>query len=77
MTFNILLLNKQRFGMVKSPLCSFYNIYDETPLHLFYECDYIKYLWEQLNKHFYSELFLPALTPQAALFGLLSVHINN
>ena len=27
------------FGIKSSPLCSFLNLYDETPLHIFHECD--------------------------------------
>ena len=32
------------FGIKSSPLCSFlnlYNLYDETPLHIFHECDIV------------------------------------
>ena len=37
----ILYLNKKLhiFGIKSSPLFSFCNLYDETPYHIFYECD--------------------------------------
>ena len=33
------------FGIKPSALFSFRNLYDETPLHIFYECDTAKRLW--------------------------------
>ena len=38
---NILYLNKilHIFGIKSTPLCSFCNLFDETPCHIFYECD--------------------------------------
>ena len=38
---NVLFLNKKRhtFEINPSPLCSLSNLYDETPYHMFYECD--------------------------------------
>ena len=38
---NVLFHNKKPhpFGIKLSPLCSFCNLYDETPFHIFYECD--------------------------------------
>ena len=51
---NVLFLNKKPhiFGIKSSPLCSFCNLCDETPLHLFYECDCIKCLWLDLVQFF-------------------------
>ena len=45
--------------------------------HLFYKCVSIKYLWEQLIRHFHVEPSLPVLTPPTALFGLLDDPVNN
>ena len=61
---NILYLNKklQIFGIKSSPLCSFCNVYDEIPFHIFYECDRVKYLWSDLVQCFQNILILPSLT---------------
>ena len=47
---NVLFLNKKlyTFGIKPSPLCSFCNLYDETPLHIFYECNAVKSSWADL-----------------------------
>ena len=44
---NILFLNKNLylFGITKSPLFSYSNTNDETPIHLFCECNSTKHLW--------------------------------
>ena len=41
---NVLFINKKLhiFGIKPSPMCSLCNLYDETPLHIFYECDAAK-----------------------------------
>ena len=67
---------------MKSPLCSYSNANDETPIHLFCECNSAKYLWLQLNRHFHSDLTLPILTPQTTIFGIFndsvsSIHLIN
>ena len=75
----ILFLNKKLylFGMTKRQLCSYCNTYDETPIHLFCECDSTKYLWLQLNRHFPSDLTFPVSTPQAAILGLFNDSESN
>ena len=47
---NVLFFNKKLhiFGIKSSPLSSFCNLYDETPFHIFYECDRVKCLWSHL-----------------------------
>ena len=69
----VLFLNKKLhiFGIKSSPLCSFCNLCDETPLYIFCECDCIKFLWSDLVQYFQNSLVLPTLTPQAAIFGFL------
>ena len=70
---NVLFLNEKLhiFGIKSSPLCSFCNLCDKTPLHIFYECDSIKCLWSDLVHYFQNSLVLPILTPQTAIFGFL------
>ena len=72
-------LNKKLylFGITKSPLCSYYNTFDETPIHLFCECNCTKYLWLQLNRHFRSDLTFPVLTLQTAILGLVNDFVSN
>ena len=76
---NILYLNKKLhiFGIKPSPLCSFCNLYDETPFHIFYECDRVKFLWSELVQCFQNTLILPTLTPQTAILGFLDSVSNN
>ena len=51
---NVLFLNKKlhTFGIKPSPLCSFCNLYNETPYHMFYECDGVKCFWSDLVQCF-------------------------
>ena len=76
---NILFLNKKLylFGITKCPLCSYCNTYDETPIHLFCDCESNKSLWLQSNRHFHCILTFPALTPQAAILGLFNDFVSN
>ena len=77
--YNILYLNKKLhiFGIKSFPLCSFCNIYYETPFHIFYECDRVKYLWSDLVQCFQNTLILPTLTPQTEIFGILDSVSNK
>ena len=70
---NVLFLNKKLhiFEIKSSPLCSFCNLCDKTPLHIFYECDSVKCLWSDLVQYFKNSLVLPTPTPQTATFGFL------
>ena len=67
---NVLFLNKKLhiFGIKLSPLCSFCNLCEETPFHIFYECERIKCLRSGLVQYFQNSLVLPNLTPQTAIF---------
>ena len=62
---NVLFLNKKlhTFGIKASLLCSFCNLYDETPYGMFHECDRVKCLWSDLVQCFQNNLILQALTP--------------
>ena len=70
---NILFLNRKK----NTPLCLFCNKEEETPLHIFSECTYVIYLWQQLATFFENNLILPAPTPQTALLGLCSDDTNH
>ena len=71
---NILFLNKLlfKFKKVPSPLCSFCNSADETPLHIFYTCNITKRLWNELQYFVSRYLYIPEITPQSALFGFFN-----
>ena len=56
-----------------SPLCPFCKLSDETVLHLFYKCNIILNLWNELDLFFKNEFTLFDLTLQAALLGFLNV----
>ena len=49
---------------------------EETPIHIFYDCVHVKYLWERLQAKFHNDIILPSLTPQVAIIGLTN-EINN
>ena len=72
---NVLHLNKKLFTFRKStsPLCPFCKFSDETVLHLFYECNIILNLWNELVLFFKTEFTLFDLTLQAAFLGFLNV----
>ena len=77
--YNILFLNKKLYlsEITKSPLCSYCNTNDETPIHLFCECNSTKSSWLQLNRHFHSHLKFPELTPQTAILGIFNDSVSN
>ena len=58
-------------------MCSFCNLFDESPFHVVYECDCVKYLWSDLVQCSKNTLTLPTLTPQTAIFGILDSVRNN
>ena len=68
---NILYLNKKlfHFGITFQSKCSFCELYDETPHHIFYECTYAQNLWNQLRLYLSEKVVLPVLNPQSAIFG--------
>ena len=76
---NILFMNKKLFVFQKKniPLCLFCNQEEETRLHIFSECTYVIYLWQQLATLFGSNLILPALILQTALLGLWRDNTNH
>ena len=76
---NILILNKKLYLSVitKSLLCSYCNTSNETPIHLFCECNSTKSLWLQLNRHLHSDLKFPELTPQTAILSIFDNFVSN
>ena len=69
----MLYLNKKLyiFGKIDSSSYSICHSNDETAAHLFWECVHVSQLWSQLRMFFATDLNLPLLTPQTAIFGLL------
>ena len=76
---NIVYLNKKLhiFGIKSSPLCSFCNLYDKTPFHIFYECDRVKCSWSELVQCFQNTLISPTLTLQTVILRILDSVSNN
>ena len=68
---NVFYLNKLlcKFGKVKSPLCSFCKLAEETIIHLFSECLYAQYIWNQTKILFSGYSTVPDATPQSAILG--------
>ena len=72
---NVLYLNKKLFTFRKStsPLCPFCKFSDETVLHLFYECDVVQSLWNELDLFFENDFTLFDLKPKAVFLGFLNI----
>ena len=73
----ILFLNKLlfKFRKVPTPLCSFCNFVDETPLHIFYTSNITKRLWNELQYFVFQYHCIPEITPHSTLLG--SFNIGN
>ena len=56
--------------MTNTALCLFCNTLEETPIHIFFDCIYVKCIWEKLQTKFQNDFILPSLTPQTAVLGL-------
>ena len=71
LTHNVLFLNRalNRMNLVESSLCSYCNEEDETTVHLFSGCQYVRGLWGDVQLFFRSKLMLVELTPQSAILG--------
>ena len=72
--YNILHLNKMlfTFGKINTPLCSFYHSYDETIKHMFLEWICVKQLWNHFRLFLTTNISLPILTLQTAIFGFIN-----
>ena len=69
---NVLYLNNRlfRFKKVDSPLCSYCNEEEETPLPLFHSCLKSKQLWNKLRQYFSQFINIPHPTPQSSILGI-------
>ena len=65
------------FGKTKTPLSSFCYSYDETMKHIFFECIYVRQLWNHLRLFLTNDISLPILTPQTAIIGFINGIENN
>ena len=76
---NVLCLNKKlfQFGIIPQSKCSFCELYDEAPHHIFYECMYAQNVWNQLRLHLSGKVALLVLNPQSAIFGFNDVLDDN
>ena len=69
-----------KFSLLESHLLLYVRfaiINDETILHLFYECDITKALWENFISFFDKSLNLPFLSPQTAFVGFTITYCND
>ena len=62
---NVLYLNKKLFqyDIISQSKCSFCELHDETPHHIFYECMYAQNLWNWLRLCLSEKVALPVLNP--------------
>ena len=69
---NVLYLNNMlfMFKKVDSPLCSYFNEEEETPLHLFHSCLKTKQLWKKLTQYFPKFINIPHYSPQSSILGI-------
>ena len=76
---NLLNLNKKlfQFGIISQSKCSFCELYDETPHHIFYECMYPQNVWNRLRLHLSEKVALLFLNPQSAIFCFTDVSGHN
>ena len=67
----VLYLNEKllKFKIVSSPLCSFCNSENETPIHLLYSYNQTKSLWSKLQEFLNSEILVSQNTSQSVFFG--------
>jgi hypothetical protein len=72
---NILFLNHSLtcMGLLDNSLCSFCHLNNETPIHLFSQCQIAIQIWNEL-KLFIQIIPLPDLTPQSAILGFIDLY---
>ena len=67
-------IKKVRIKKVDSPLFSYCNEEEETPLNLFHFCLKTKQLWNKLKQYFSQFINIPHSTPQSSI---LRIFDNN
>ena len=75
---NVLFLNSRLFKLnySDSPLCSLCSNYNETPIHLFSECEVTSTLWREVVTAI-GGLNLGPLSPQSAVLGFSNKDDNQ
>ena len=76
---NVLYLNKKlfQFSITSQSKCSFCELFDETPQHIFYKCTYAQNLCNQLWLYLSEKVALPVLNQQSVIFGFIDVLDHN
>ena len=71
----MLYLNKKLFQFKKcvTPLCWYCKNYYETPLHIFWKCEFANFVWNELIQYFKGHVRVTPLNQQTAVFGLLGM----
>ena len=63
------------FGITNTALTSVCNLLEETPVHIFFNCIYVKPLWERLQTKFKNDFILLSLTPQVPFLKEMTIII--
>ena len=66
-----------KFGKVISPRCSFSKLYEESIMHLFYDCLIVKRIWNQLKSTLSNNINFPISTPKSVIFGFWDLDTNE
>jgi hypothetical protein len=72
-THNVLFLNValKRMNLVESSMCSYCNVEDETTVHLFSGCQYVRGLWGNVHNFFRSKMILGEHNPTECDTGMV------
>ena len=76
----LLITNKKLllFGISDSNMCTFCDSEEETICHLFYDCKYVKELWQKLFHWLHPNILLQKeISPEETLFGLIGYGDNQ
>ena len=66
-----------RFGISQDLFGSFCSLEEVTSMHIFYNCNHTKILWETLKYYIQNNLDLPSLTSRSAIFGFTDSQSEN
>ena len=66
-----------KFKIVDSPLCSYCNTEEETPLHLFHFCSKTEQLWNKLKQYLSQSITIPQTTPQSSIFCFFDIYEHS